>query len=154
MITIRPYTEEDYEWTVETASYKSVVEEAKRPELVNKEQWYKVAKLIYDMGVGFIAEEDGNRIGMIGAVITKHIFNPAVTTSNVITWYILPEYRKSRAGYLLLKEMEKASALAADYMAFSLLSTESVKPSTLEKKGFHMQEIVYSKQLEVMDDGS
>lgn len=146
--TIRPYEMEDMVWVVEVASYRSITEEAKRPDLVNKERWYQIAKVICDSGIGFIALDGEKRVGMIGGLVSGNLFNPEMVKTTVITWYVLPEYRSTRVPSLLLKNMEEEARIAGKGLTFSLFSSTKIKDSTLEKKGYLLTEMSYTKEWE------
>lgn len=143
---IKPYELSDIVWVVETASYRSIVEEANRPDLVNIRRWYEIAQLIDSHGIGFIVWKDEERVGMIGSLIFPNLFNPEIKTSTIVTWYVLPEYRKSRVSMMLFKAMEEESKLAADGMTFSLLSNNMIKERTLTKLGFELTESAFTKR--------
>lgn len=152
--TVRPYELEDLPWTVELASYRSIVEEAKRPDLVNKPAWYQVAMKILNEGIGLIGECNGERVGMIGSLLIPHMFNPDIVTSSVVTWYVLPEFRKSRISVMLLNRMEERSKEESDTLTFSLLGDNLIKNGPLEKRGMRLTEVAYTKQFGELDYGS
>lgn len=147
-ITVRPGDYLDVPWAVEVGCYKSLTEDLKRPDLVNKPHWYELANTIIRDGISFVAEKDGELIGYIFGFLNKHMFNPEVISCSVISWYVLPEYRNTRASYLLIKNMEmEAKSANAESLCFLLPSDTNLKVNSLEKSGFKTTENVFSKTL-------
>lgn len=146
--TVRPGNLMDAPWCVEVAAYRSITEDAKRPELVNKERWYELSNLVDKEGVSFIALDGEERVGFLFGFITPHIFNDEYKTLTVFSWYILPEYRRTRVAALLLKNLEEEAKVAGvDRISFSLLNSESIKDSSLERLGYSKTEVCYSRDI-------
>ena len=60
--------------------------------------------IIAGMGRIFIAERDYDTIGMLVAVRQSSIWNPEVHHISELAYWVMPEHRGSRAGYLLIRE--------------------------------------------------
>lgn len=88
-----------------------------------------VSLLIKDHIV-LIAEDSGNRLGMISGIYTPHIYNPLYTVVQELFWWVLPEYRSTTAAFKLLKAFEiEAKQIGASVI--SMVST--IYTPTLDK---------------------
>lgn len=111
-------------------------EELMRPELVNLKSIRDLAKMGMDNETAWVIKKDNQYIGALASLLVPNMFNPEITTLQEVMWYILPEHRKSRAGYLLLKQLEITGEKFADEILLSTLSTSEINNATLEKRGF------------------
>ena len=143
--TVEVLKDEDMQWFVETAAVNMMVEEANRPDLVNIENMYTLASMGAIAGTAFVAKVDGVNAGVIGGVITPNMFNPTIKTLAEVFWYVLPEYRQSRVGAMLLKEFI-AQEWKADEISMSLLASSKLKQESLIKKGFRLVEYNFIKR--------
>lgn len=144
-ITVEDLTEDDITWYVETASVNMLVEEVKREELVNIPQLYKLVRLGMQTNSALICKIDGVCVGAIGGVVVPNMFNPEITTLMEVMWYVLPEYRNSRAGLMLLNAFTAKAEELADEATLSLLNSSEIKRTTLEKRGFYLSEFAFRK---------
>lgn len=67
------------------------------------------ATVLAGAGICYIAEKDGEKIGMIIGIISPNIWAPQHLFLHQILYYVEEEYRHTRAGYLLFKEFDKKS---------------------------------------------
>lgn len=140
MYTVGSLTHENYIWSVEIAATRMLLEEVKRPELLNKENIYRlVDKMIVD-DTAIIAFKDGEPVGCIGALLVPNTYNPEIASLVELIWYVLPEHRKSRAGFLLLEKYIELAKELADEATLSLLAGSQVNFDSLSKRGFHQEE--------------
>lgn len=144
-ITVEALKEEDMVWFVETAAVNMLRYELKREELVNLDGLYDLAYLAMDTGTAFVAKSDGVCVGAIGGLLIPNLFNPKLTCLAEVFWYVLPEYRQSRAGLLLLKAFSDKGEASADETSLSLLGSSQLKVATLEKRGFMLSEFAFRK---------
>lgn len=143
MYTVRSLTHANYIWSVEVAATRMILEEVKRPELLNKKNLYTlVDKMIVD-DTAIIAFKNDEPIGCIGALLVPNTYNPDLATLVELIWYVLPEHRKSRAGFLLLEQYIKLAKELADEATLSLLTSSEVNLETLSKRGFHQEELAF-----------
>lgn len=137
---------EDFEWCVETAAVRMLLEEVKRPDLVDKTSLYMIIHKMYLDKSAAVVLVDGEYAGAIGGYLHPNIFNPAIATMAELMWYVLPEYRKTRVGALLLKKFDEISASSpARDSTMSLLINSPVKDESLIKMGFHPEERAFRK---------
>ena len=141
-----PLEQEDMEWFVEVAAVKMLQDEVRKPEYVDVENLYVLASTGAITGTAFVVKKDGVNVGAIGGILTPNLFNPNMTLLTEVFWYVLPEYRNTRAGLLLLDVYSKKAEEVADEASFSLLSTSTVNKNTLEKKGYQFCEYSFRRE--------
>ncbi|AXH71986.1 MAG: acetyltransferase GNAT family protein [Podoviridae sp. ctbj_2] len=143
MYTVGSLTHDNYVWSVEVAATRMLLEEVKRPELLNKENIYRlVDKMIVD-DTAIICMKDDKPVGCIGALLVPNTYNPDIATLAELIWYVLPEHRKGRAGFLLLEQYIKMAEELADEATLSLLKSSEVNFESLAKRGFHQEEYAF-----------
>ena len=71
------------------------------------EDLYKVLRDMVENHVVLIARKGGVRVGLIGGIVQLHPFNPEVSCLVERFWWVSPEHRNGRAGYLLLRDFMK-----------------------------------------------
>lgn len=144
---VEPLTDNDLIWFVEVAAVNMLTHELQRPELIHLEQLYGLALKGLEDGTAFVVKRDDECVGALGAILLPNLFNPTITTLAEVFWYVLPEYRNTRAGSLLLLAFEKKGEEVADEATLSLLGSSKVNLGTLEKRGFHLGEFSFRKQI-------
>ena len=140
MYKLETLTFNDYVWCVEVAAVRMLVEEVKRPELVDIKNLYLLASKAVEDGTALIVKKDGIPVGALGALLLPNTYNPNILTLAELFWYVLPEHRKSRVGAMLLNGYVELAKERADEATLSLLNTSKVNYSSLEKKGFQLEE--------------
>jgi hypothetical protein len=90
-----------------------------------------------------IADKDGERAGLICGVLTTNMFNPKVRVLSEVFWWVAKPFRKSRAGYLLLKEYIEWGRNNSDWILLSSIISSKIREKSLEKLGFRLQERIY-----------
>lgn len=145
-ITVEKLVVKDLEWFVEIAATRMLLEELKRPELLNEDHLYRLSHYGMTSGTCLVAKSDGVPIGAVGAILAPNMFNPDITTLVEVMWYVLPEYRNTRAGALLLKSFEELGKELADESTLSLLESSVVNRQSMLKRGWHVGEVAFRKQ--------
>lgn len=146
-VVVSELTLDDIEWFVEVAAVNMLTHEVQRPELINVDNLYKLASMGLQSGTAFIAKKGDVPVGALGSLILPNLFNPDLTTMAEIFWYVLPEYRNTRAGALLFNAFDKkAEELGADEATLSLLGSSIINVNTLAKRQFHLGEYAFRKQ--------
>lgn len=107
----------------------------------------KIAELVTDH-VSYVAYADEDPAGFIIGLFTPHLFNPEIRVLHELFWWVVPRYRGSRAGYMLLEDFMKYGEENADWINFSLEKQSPVKESVLLSRGFHHHETNYLKEIE------
>ena len=132
------------EWFVGTAAINMLTDELKRPELVNYNTIYELAIRGMMEGTAFIVRCDGEPVGALGSILTGNIYNPEYKVLAELFWYVLPEFRNTRAGLMLLNAFDKKAEEIADESTLSLLGSSKV--NSLEKRGFELVELGFTKK--------
>lgn len=144
--SVEVLTELDLSWFVETASVRMLTDELKRPELINLDALYALATKGMEGGTAFIVRKGYEPVGALGALLVPNIYNPNITTLAEMFWYVLPEYRDTRAGALLFSAFERKGEECADEAVLSLLGSSTINMKTLEKRGFLLGEFAFRKE--------
>lgn len=143
---LRNLSLDNIQWVVETAAVRMLKEELERPELVNIDSLWRLMSVMLRDGTCWVVEDDGECVGVLGSVLTPSMFNHNYMTLAEVFWYVLPEFRQTRAGVLLLNAVEKKAEEVADELIFSLLPASPLKDCSLEKRGYKMVEKVFRKE--------
>ena len=144
--TIVEVLTEDYlPWFVEVAAVNMLEDEVGRPELVNLEALYHLARQGMETKTAFIAKNGYTPVGAIGGLLIPNIFNPRFTSLVEVFWYVLPQYRNTRAGLLLLNAFTEVGGDLADETTLCLLNDSELRIKTLEKRGYMMSEFAFRK---------
>lgn len=143
MYTVEDLTARDYQWAVQVAAKNMIIEEVKRPDLYNMQQFELLANLMLQQKTVVIAKMNGRPVGVIGALVNPNVYNPNVMTMAEILWYVLPEHRGGRAGYLLLKAIKEKADDLADELTLSTLAQSAVNDASLARMGFEFAERAY-----------
>ena len=99
---------------------------------------------LIETGLVLVAEKkDQEQVGFIIGAMTPHLFNPKVIVLAQLLWWVDPARRKSRAGYLLLREFIDWGKKNADWITFSLEENSPLNEQTLIKIGFRRTERSY-----------
>ena len=144
---VRLAEKKDMDWLVNTAGYNMICFEVSKPEWFNEDQF----ELLYSKGIEdktcFVVTKGKELVGVLGGILVPNIFNSKYTNLTEILWYVLPEHRRSKCGYLLLKEYSKLSDTISGVSTFSILTDSSeVNIDTIEKFGFKLKEFSFYKE--------
>lgn len=143
MYTVEDLTAHDYQWAVQVAAKNMIIEEVKRPDLYNMQQFELLANMMLQQKTVVIAKMNGRPVGVIGALVNPNVYNPNIMTMAEILWYVLPEHRGGRAGYLLLKAIKEKADDLADELTLSTLAQSAVNDASLLRMGFEFAERAY-----------
>jgi hypothetical protein len=144
-IVIEPLNKNTIDWFVNVAAVRMLEDEVKDSRLINHESLTKLAKLGMKDSTAFIAKCDDECVGAIGGLLLPNLFNPDLKSLTEIFWYVLPEFRRTRAGYLLLKAFDAKGKEVADFINMCLLFDSPVSIESLEKRGYILKEFSFSK---------
>ena len=137
--------EQHRQWLVDVAFRNMFYDELNRPEMYCPGQLHSLLDKCLVEGTVFVAEHDNKPIGTLCSIITTNLYNPNITVLAELVWYVLPEYRNSRAGLSLLHSF-KEKGREYDEMTMSLLVESSpLTVSAIEKRGFIMKECGFLK---------
>ena len=98
--------------------------------------------------VFLVAEQESVPQGFIVGVLAPHHFNPEIHVLTELLWWVRPEFRVSRSGALLLGAFLDIGQREADWIVMTLEAKSPVKPETLNKRGFRLQETSYIHEVQ------
>lgn len=140
---IKVATEADRKWSIEVAGKQMMCSEMKRPDLYNKQQLHLVYNLIIKDETGLICWKDGERVGCVAGIKTKHFLNPNIDFIFEVVWYVDRNVRNTRVPYLLMKHYTEMVKEKADEGVFTILGHTPIKDESLAKFGWKLQERHY-----------
>jgi hypothetical protein len=88
----------------------------------------------------YICELNGEPTGFICGLVSPHFFNSKKMTLTELFWWVKPEHREGRSGYLLLKKFAEMGK-NFDWCIMTIEDKSPVKPESLKKFGFKLKEI-------------
>jgi N-acetylglutamate synthase-like GNAT family acetyltransferase len=99
-------------------------------------------------GCSFVAEKDGQLVGVIAGTIQPHYLNPDVLTMNELMWWVVPEHRYSSAGLRLLKALDQcAEDCGVNLSVMSVAAQSKLTGKTLARMGYVPQELSLIKKV-------
>lgn len=99
--------------------------------------------------ITFIAERDGERVGLIVGHCGPHFYNPEIMQLTELLWWVPLTERGSLAGGRLLDAYIKWGRVNADLIVMTLNEHTPIHQATLERRGFVLTEHHY--HMEVAD---
>lgn len=157
MIHVRPAEKSDVPWLLEQLREFSRFYGTQRP-LVPSDP--DMATRLVETMTGacpfFIAEKhsqsDGEAdynfhfvesVGFIAGQLGVHPYNPEIRVLTEMFWWVVPEYRGTRAGAILFNVFTAYGKQHADWVIMTLEKDSPVDPKSLEKRGYRLQESSY-----------
>jgi hypothetical protein len=141
-----PLTEEHLDWFVNVAATRMLLDELNRPELLNPSTLRQLAIKGMDEGTAFVVTCLGAPVGALGGLLLPNLYNPSIKTLAELFWYVLPEYRNTRAGAMLFAAFDDKGEKCATESTLSILPNSAVNISTLNKRGFRLEELGLRKR--------
>lgn len=142
---IRKATIEDIPWMLdEGKTFLGLISENKN--YYNRDHLEKLLVHIVTEGIIFVTEKDENLTGVIGGLKIPNIYNGDLMTLVELFWWVPEDYRKTRAGYLLMKAFEEAGS-DVDSITFSSMDFSPINEDALIKRGFKKRESSFVKEV-------
>lgn len=143
MISIRRAEVRDIDWLL--IQLKQFAEFLKTKHSVYGDEQYARSGLqvLIEKHVFLIAEKNGDPIGFISGFFTPHLFNPNLKILCELFWFVIPEFRRSRAGSMLLNEYMRFGKENAQWITMALNRFTQVNEQSLLKRGFQLHEKTY-----------
>jgi GNAT superfamily N-acetyltransferase len=107
----------------------------------------RFVELVFDMGVIFVADINGELIGMLGLIVVQHPMSGTPEAAEV-AWWIEPEHRTSRTGYYLLCQAEEWARQKGLMCLKMVAPADSQTGPFYEHMGYQAVETVYQKFLD------
>jgi hypothetical protein len=149
---IRPAEVTDLDWLLEqmkafhefVGTKYSVFPPAEQARALVRDFIEKHVAFVTEYNLGAVAPPI--RTGFTIAILHPHLFNPSITVLTELFWWVTPQYRGTRAGALLLQELERVGHEQADWVVISLERHSPVKHETLERRGFKLWETTFLRE--------
>ena len=140
-ITVRAATYEDLDWLCGQLKEFARTYSTEHCLYGSEETVRGRLRFFIDGHVLLIAEREGfGPVGLIGGVVTPHLFNPDIRLLAEMFWWVDEAHRGTRAGLMLLNAFTDWGKTHADWITFSLETHSPVKVETLVKRGFKVKE--------------
>lgn len=97
--------------------------------------------------VFFVAEREGEIIGLIAGMLTPHIFNQDLMTLTQLFWWIKPEYRAGKTALRLLNAYNKAGEEKAKWIICTTHKHTPINDRSFLKRGFILNEKSFLKEI-------
>lgn len=95
-----------------------------------------VGTLIREQYLSVAEDESGNAVGLIAGLYQSHPFNPDLKLVSELWWWVVPEARGSRAGSLLLRDLERWADEMNAPLALTLEANTALSDDTLARRGY------------------
>ena len=143
-IILRKPEKKDLEWLCEEFKIFSKYYNTKKS-LYHSDEYTKDLILNISKNHIFTLAEDTEKglMGWIVALAAPHLFNPDIKTTTLVSWWVSEEHRKSRVGYLLLKNLIKIAKENSDWFIVTVNVDSPVKKESLKNLGFSLVENQY-----------
>jgi ribosomal protein S18 acetylase RimI-like enzyme len=103
-------------------------------------------ELLMSNGRILVCEHEGDKVGLVGAIITVSPFNPNTEILQEIFWWTDNAYRNLGVGTLLLEALElEANKLGIQNISMALIDTSPKIEHWLAKRGYNKRESSYLK---------
>lgn len=114
---------------------------------LNKENTSDLVDVFTNHHVAYVAEKDGELFGFITGYLTKHPYNPEITTLIESFWWVKEEGRKTRAGSMLLDKFISYGKEVSDFIYLTLEDESPVDERHFIKRGFKLKEKNYFMEI-------
>jgi hypothetical protein len=147
-ITVRAAAPTDIDWLVTQLRSFSAYFGTKRS-LFGDEEFAKdgMRRMMDEHFMRVSERDDGVLTGFISGIITPHLFNPSIRVLTETFWWVAEPFRKTRSSVLLLNSFLSWGEANADWIAFGLEAQTPVKDEALIKRGFHLQERSFLREV-------
>ena len=147
-ITVRRGKPEDVPWILSQLKIFSPLYGTKRS-LFGDEDYAREGLLrTMESHLLLVAERGETLMGFVAGMVSPHLYNPAIRILCELFWWVAEEYRKTRAGYLLMREYMTWGKSNVDWMTFCLMENSPVKDGTLRRLGFKPTETSYLMEVQ------
>ena len=110
---------------------------------------YLVIKDIIKNGVGRVLLHEGDIVGYVGGVLTKHPYDPSIKVLITKSWYVSPPHRTIESIKLVKEYIKEAKKCGVNTVRMqSRVAKDPVSMTKLyERLGFTTTEIAYEMEL-------
>lgn len=144
MILIRHATNDDLPWLLEQLPALDRFFGSSRSLMPTLEYAEDLLRMLIAEHPVLIASTDNGPIGFLAGHLMSHPLNPERTVLNAILWWVMPQYRGSRAGYQLLRAFLALGKERADWVTMTVQPQTPIDPSGLTALGFQPTDVTYT----------
>lgn len=90
--------------------------------------------------VVLVAEINNEPAGFMSAFKMPHPYNPSIRLLSESAWWVIEEYRGTRAGHMLFKEMVDIGKRECDWILMTIEDKSPVSDGYFLKQGFRFKE--------------
>jgi GNAT superfamily N-acetyltransferase len=116
----------------------------------DRESLVRTFEQLMQNGGLFVAEVNGEVVGMVGGMVYPFYFDADHLTGQEVFWWVMPEHRKGRIGLELLQALEEW-AKARGAKSLSMVSLDRLNPEQVARMysaaGYRASEHTFIKRL-------
>ncbi len=148
-VTVRPASVIDIPWLLaEVKEFDRFAGFNKSLIPRDEHKFLQVLEGLITQHVFLVAEKDSEPMGFIAGVLTPHHFNDEILVLTELLWWVRADYRNTRAGAVLFEGFMDIGRREADWIVMTLEAKSQVKPETLYKRGFRLQELGFIHEVQ------
>lgn len=136
---VRLAEEYDIAFIVKVFCKRMLEEEYKSPILFDADTQANLVFSAVNSRTCWVSYYGDDLTGVVVSVPSPFIYNSKLSCLSELVWYVLPEYRRTRAALLLLNSFTEEST-KYDVSTLSSLPSSDVENRALIKRGFKMKE--------------
>ena len=138
---VRPAQLEDIQWMLPQLENFSDFYGTHHQLFGTAESSAQVVQFMIEKHVVFVCERsDVGPIGFISGFVNPHIYNPDMNVLTEAWWWVLPEFRGTKAGLLLLNSFTEWGKENVDWITFALPHHSPANDACLLRRGYKLQE--------------
>jgi len=142
-IEVRAANTADIDWLVTQLECFSRFQVTKRKLFTADHARLVIHTMINDHLVLVAESQSRGLMGFIGAYLHPHLFDPTLRMLSEAFWWVAEEFRRTRAGFLLLDTFTEYGKANADWTVITLQGQSLVSGRHLIRRGFVAREQLY-----------
>lgn len=144
---IAPATHADIPWLAgQMRAFTSALNTKHSYIFPTDEPLHRELQEMIDRHIVLVAWRYGKPVGAIGGISAPHPFNPGVSTLTERFWWVCPEHRGSKAGYLLLRAFMKIGE-RYHTTCVSLENDSNVSDRMMQRFGLSQSERTFVREM-------
>lgn len=147
-VSVREATVADIPWLIEQLKEFSVFYDPKLSFFGDEEYVVSGIEVLIKEHVFLIAVKGTVRLGFVAGILSGHMYNPRIKVLNESLWWVEKKFRNGKAAFMLLETfIERGKKEKADLVHFVLSGKNRIKDKALLKRGFYLNERIYTKEM-------
>lgn len=146
---VRPASLLDIPWMLSELKRFSEFYGTKKSLYPGDEEAEPLLRGLIEGGVSYVSYSDsGDLTGFIVGHLCKHPLNQSLKILTEIFWWVAPEHRGKRDGYLLLRRFVEHGKLAADWIHVTTELKMPISDAVFSRLGLHPMEKSYLMEVD------